>query len=61
MSEEISLLPLGTAISLQENNSVYIVISKGLTRQPDGQFLANYTVILPSLRYNRYPSTYAYS
>lgn len=29
MSEEISLLPLGTAISLQENDSVYIVISKG--------------------------------
>lgn len=46
MSEEISLLPLATAISLHENNSVYIIISKGLTRQPDGHFLANYTVIL---------------
>ena len=46
MSEEISLLPLGTAISLHKNDSVYIIISKGLTRQPDGQFLANYTVIL---------------
>ena len=46
MSEAISLLPLGTAISIKEDDNVYIVISRGFQKQEDGTFLAGYGGIL---------------
>ncbi|GHU44035.1 hypothetical protein FACS1894193_11840 [Bacilli bacterium] len=42
MSEEMSLLPLGTAVSVKENDNVYIIISRGFQKQKDGTFLAGY-------------------
>ena len=46
MSEAISLLPLGTAISIKEDDNVYIVISRGFQKQEDGTVLASYGGIL---------------
>ena len=46
MSEAISLLPLGTAISIKENDDVYIIISRGFQKQEDGTVLAGYGGIL---------------
>ena len=46
MSEAISLLPLGTAISIKENDDVYIIISRGFQKQEDGTVLASYAGIL---------------
>ena len=46
MSEAISLLPLGTVISIKENDDVYILISRGFQKQEDGTVLASYGGIL---------------
>ncbi len=46
MSEAISLLPLGTAINIKEDDNVYIVISRGFQKQEDGTVLASYGGIL---------------
>ena len=46
MSEAISLLPLGTAISIKEDDNVYIVISREFQKQEDGTVLASYGGIL---------------
>ncbi|GAX48251.1 DUF4176 domain-containing protein [Pseudolactococcus reticulitermitis] len=46
MSEEMSLLPLGTTVSVKENDSVYIIISRGFQKQKDGTFLAEYRGVL---------------
>src|SRR4051812_7709652 len=45
MSEVPKLLPLGTAVTIHDDDGTYIIIARGMTKS-DGGFLAGYKGVL---------------
>ncbi|WP_172209933.1 DUF4176 domain-containing protein, partial [Lactococcus hodotermopsidis] len=42
MSEELSLLPLGTAVKIKNDESAYVIIARIFRKQEDERFLPIY-------------------